>query len=335
MLKKEFHLNRRLVIIILAGLVILAALLGVCLGAVNVSPIDFIDALINGETTRMAYRIVMHVRLPRVLGGLLAGSALAVSGCILQSLLQNPLASPNVIGINGGAGVCVLICASFFPAAFAMYPMVAFLGALLTAILVYLIAMGSRSSKVTLILTGIAVSSITGAGMNFILTINPDAYVGASDFLIGGLSGLTMKALQFVWIYILIGMICAFMLRRELNLIRLGQDTAKSLGLNVPVVRFLLLVSAALLAGAAISFAGMIGFVGLIIPHAMRFIIGHDNEYLVPASALAGAAFVILCDLVSRTAFAPYELPVGILLAFIGGPFFIYLVVRYRKAKRD
>lgn len=316
-------------------LTMVSILAGICFGSTPVSLAEFTKAVLSGDTTATAYRIVMYSRLPGVLGALLAGSALAVSGAILQAVLQNPLASPNIIGVNSGAGLMVLLCSAFFPAIDALLPFAAFLGALATAMLIFALAMGPGVSRITLVLTGIAMSSILGAGMNCIMILYPDAYIGASTFLVGGLSGITLNSLRFPAIYIFIGLILAMLLRRDLNIISLGTETASSLGMAVNRTRFLLILTAAILAGAAVSFAGLIGFVGLVVPHAIRFLIGNDNRYLVPASAFGGAAFVILCDLVSRMAFAPYVLPVGILLSFIGGPFFIYLIIRNRRNQND
>lgn len=316
-------------------LTVVSIALGLCLGSTQVSPADFISAALAGDITDPAYRIVVHSRLPRVLGALLAGSALAVSGAILQAVLQNPLASPNIIGVNSGAGLMVLLCSAFLPAHPALLPFSAFLGALATAMMIFALAMGPGVSRITLVLTGIAISSILGSGMNCIMILYPDAYIGASTFLVGGLSGLTLKGLNFPVIYIIVGLILAMLLRRDMNIISLGTETARSLGMSVNLVRFLLIFTSAVLAGAAVSFAGLIGFVGLIVPHAIRFLIGNDNQFLVPASAFGGAAFVIICDLISRIAFAPYEIPVGILLSFIGGPFFIYLIIHNRRGNHD
>lgn len=316
-------------------LTVLAMMLGLCLGSTRVSPASFIQALLSGDTTSSAYRIIIHSRLPRVLGALLAGSALAVSGAILQAVLQNPLASPNIIGVNSGAGLLVLLCSAVFPSQEQLLPLAAFLGALLTSMIIFALAMGNGVSKITLVLTGIAMTSILGAGMNCIMIFYPDAYIGASTFLVGGLSGITLKSLRFATIYIIVGLMLAMVLRRDMNIVALGANTARSLGMNVTCIRFLLILTAAILAGAAVSFAGLLGFVGLIVPHAIRFLMGNDNQFLVPVSAFGGAAFVILCDLVSRMAFAPYELPVGILLSLIGGPFFIYLVIHNRRRYHD
>lgn len=325
----------RLALVIALAAALVAAIIGLTLGSSNITPTAFFKALAAKDTSSAAYRIVVHSRLPRVLGGLLAGSAFAVSGSILQAVLQNPLASPNVIGVNSGAGLLVLLCSAFFPSRDSLLPLAAFLGALLTALLIFALAMGKGVSRVALVLTGIAISSVLGAGMNCIMILYPDAYIGASNFLVGGLSTLTLKRLEFPLWYILVGFLLAMVMRRDMNIVSLGSDTARSLGMSVTRIRFFLVMTAALLAGAAVSFAGLIGFVGLIIPHALRFLVGNDNRYLVPASIFGGAAFVVLCDLLSRMAFAPYELPVGILLSFLGGPFFIYLIIRSRRKAHD
>ena len=171
--------------------------------------------------------------------------------------------------------------------------------------------------------------------MNVIMIVFPDAYIGASTFLVGGLGSVTMDNLQFAVVYIIIGLVFSVFLRRDMNIIALGSNTAKALGMAVSTTRFLLITTAAILTGAAVSFAGLIGFVGLIVPHAIRFFIGSDHRLLVPASIFAGAGFVTLCDLVSRIVFAPYEVAVGILLSLAGGPFFIYLVIRNNRSQND
>lgn len=312
-----------------------AVVLGVAIGSSNITPAAFFEAWVNGDLTASAYRIVVHSRLPRVLGAFLAGGSLAVCGSILQAVLQNPLASPSIIGVNNGAGLLVLLCSAFLPSRPSLLPLAAFSGALLSALIVFALAIGRSVSRITLVLTGIAMSSILGAGMNCMMILFPDAYIGASTFLVGGLSTVTLKSLEIpVW-YVFVGFLLAMLMRRELNIISLGTDTARSLGMSVGRTRFFLVLTAAILAGAAVSFAGLISFVGLIIPHGLRFLIGNDNRYLIPSGIFAGGAFVIFCDLVSRTAFAPYEIPVGILLSFLGGPFFIYLIIQSRRKGND
>ena len=319
----------------LAMLLAVSVLLGLCLGSSSVSPMEVLRAIACGDKQSAAYRIMLYSRLPRVLGAVMAGSALAVAGAILQAVLHNPLASPNTIGVNNGAGLFVLLCSALFPAMEHVLPLAAFLGALFTALVVFALAKGSGVSRLTLVLAGVAMSSVLGAGMNCIMILYPDAYIGASTFLVGGLSAVTMKRLHFACGYILLGLIGAMLMRRDMNIMALGEDTARSLGMSVGRTRFLLILTAAVLVGAAVSFAGMVGFVGLIVPHVFRFLVGHDNRRLVPCCALGGAAFVTLCDLIARTAFSPYELPVGILLSFIGGPFFVYLIIRSKRNQHD
>lgn len=311
------------------------SLLALSFGSSEASLLDFFRSLAAGDTGSSAYKIIYFSRLPRVLGALLAGSALAVAGTIMQAILQNPLASPNIIGINNGAGFLVLACSVLFPGRPALLPPAAFLGALLTALLIFALAMGRGTTRLSLVLTGIAMSSILGAGMNVIMLLFPDAYIGASTFLVGGLGSITMDSLQFAMPYIVCGLVMAWLLRREMNIIALGSNAAKALGMAVATTRFLLMATAAVLTGAAVSFAGLIGFVGLIVPHALRFLIGSDHRMLVPACIFAGAGFVTFCDFISRILFSPYEVAVGILLSLAGGPFFIYLVIRSRRTHSD
>ena len=211
----------------------LSGLLGLCLGSSSVSPLAVLRAIAAGDTQSAAYRIMLYSRLPRVLGAVLAGSALAVAGAILQAVLHNPLASPNTIGVNNGAGLLVLLCSALFPAMEHLLPLAAFLGALLTALTVFALAKGSGGSRLTLVLAGVAMSSVLGAGMNCILILYPDAYIGASTFLVGGLSAVTMKQLHFACGYILLGLIGAMLLRQDMNIMALGEDNARSLGMSV------------------------------------------------------------------------------------------------------
>lgn len=221
------------------------------------------------------------------------------------------------------------------PGALWLTPLAAFAGALATALIIFALSLGTGLSRLTVVLAGIAITTVFGAGMNTILIVDPDAYVGSSTFLVGGLSGVLMRDLAWPAAYIAVGLVAALAGAAKLNILSLGDEAAHSLGVNVRAVRLGMLAVAAVLAGAAVSFAGLIGFVGLVVPHLMRFFVGHDNRWVVPASALAGAAFVVGCDLLARVLFAPYELPVGILLAFIGGPFFIYLILKNKGGGLD
>lgn len=312
--------------------VIVAALAALLLGSTSVGLNDVLALITGSEIKESARSILMNVRLPRVLAALLAGAALAVSGALIQAVLDNPLASPNIIGINAGAGLFVLIASSLAPTLYWLIPPAAFVGALITALIIFGISLGTNTSQLTVILAGVAITAVFGAGMNTILIVNPDAYVNASGFLVGGLAGVKLSTLRWPAVYVALGLVLALASSGKLNIMALGDQTAHALGMRVGLTRMALLGVAALLAGAAVSFAGLLGFVGLVVPHIVRFIVGHDNKHVVPLSALVGSVFVVLCDLVARTLFAPYELPVGILMAFLGGPFFIYLILRNKRA---
>lgn len=317
------------VLLVCAAFVLVAGVAGLVVGSTGVSASDVWAVLVGGApSSASAAAIVQHVRVPRVAAALLAGAALAVSGAVIQTVLNNPLASPNIIGVNSGAGLAVLVCAALLPGVAFALPLAAFGGALLSSLIIFAVAACGRSSRLTLVLVGVAVSTIFGAGMNVVLIVAPDAYVGASTFLVGGLAGVRSADLTWPALFIAVGLVAALLGTRALNVCLMGDEVAQSVGMNVNRVRLVMLGVAALLAGAAVSFAGLLGFVGLIVPHVMRLIVGNDQRVLVPASALAGAGFVCLCDVCARTLFAPYELPVGILMALVGGPFFIWLVVR-------
>ena len=297
-------------------------------GSSSVSLGDLVAWATGGDVSASAKSILVNVRLPRVLAALLAGGALAVAGAIIQAVLDNPLASPNIIGINSGAGLFVLIAASVFPSALWLPPLAAFAGALATALIIFGISLGASTSRLTVVLAGIAITSVFGAGMNTILIVNPDAYIGSSAFLVGGLAGVLMDDLWWPAVYIVAGLAAALLAAGRLNIMALGDDTAHALGMNVGACRLAML-------GLAAVLAGLLGFVGLIIPHLVRFFVGHDNRIVLPLSAVSGAAFVVVCDLLARVLFAPYEVPVGILMAFLGGPFFIYLILKNRRGSLE
>ena len=197
-------------------------------------------------------------------------------------------------------------------------------------LLVYYMARKTGVSKITLVLAGIAINSLLNAASDAVITFVPDALVNSYAFRIGGLSGVNSKVLIPACICIGISILVAICLHNEMDVLSLGEDTAKSLGLPVGWYRFLLLLLAAMLAGASVSFSGLLGFVGLIIPHIARHFVGSEGKYLLPTSALLGAGFLTFCDLIARKLFAPYEISVGIILSFLGAPFFLYLLIRKR-----
>ena len=317
---------------LLAGLALLSGLLSLCLGPVALTPGEVLRAL-GGQGRGAVQAIVLHVRLPRTLGCLTAGMCLAVSGAVIQGVLANPLAAPNVIGVNAGAGLAVALSCAIAPAMAALAPVMAFGGAMAGVLVVLAIAQRTGASRMTLVLAGVAVSSMFSAGIDAVVTFVPDALNGYSDFRIGGFANLTMAQLRPALWAAGLGLAAALSLSNELDLLRLGTDTAQSLGLPARRFRLLLLGTAAVLAGAAVSFSGLLGFVGLIVPHMARRLVGEESLPLLTASAFGGAALVTLCDLLSRLLFAPFELPVGVVLSLAGGPFFLWLLLRQRRGR--
>lgn len=316
--------------LLLAVLLLVTAFAGVCLGSAGISPAALIRVLFGAERGTTEANIILLARLPRVCGCIVAGTALAVSGAVIQTVLSNPLAAPNVIGVNAGAGLAVALFSAVFPNMIFAVPVAAFAGALIAVLLVLLIAERSGAARITLVLAGVAVSSIFSALIDAVITFFPDSLNGYSDFRIGGLANVTMAKIGPAAVIVLIAVIILLTMHNEMDVLSLGIDTAKSLGMNAAPVRIILLTIAAALAGAAVSFAGLLGFVGLIVPHIMRRLFGETSRELIITSALGGAVLLLVCDLASRLLFAPYELPVGILLSCVGGPFFINLLLKQR-----
>ena len=317
-------------IAVLAGLVVLASVASLAFGAVPI-PLREVVAALLGRGSGTTASIVLYARLPRLCGCLLAGAALACAGVIIQGVLSNPLAAPNVIGVNSGAGLATALCCALAPGAVRWTPVAAFLGALVGVLLVLLIAERAGAARITLVLAGVAMSSIFGAGIDAVVTFVPDALSGYTDFRVGGVKNLSMARLAPAFWVILIALLIALSLSNELDLLLLGRETAQSLGLPAKWLRLALLMVAAALAGAAVSFAGLLGFVGLLVPHIMRRLLGEDSFPLLLSSALGGGLLLTVCDLASRLIFAPFELPLGVVLSLAGGPFFIWLLLKQRR----
>ena len=325
--------KQRNLIWILSIFVCLSAVLSLTVGSVPIPPLKAFAALAGQLPGTIEEHILLYSRLPRTLGSLLAGGALAVSGVVIQSVLHNPLAAPNIIGVNSGAGFMVAFCCAVAPTAFWAIPLASFAGALAGAMLVFGVARRAGASRITLVLTGIAISGIFSAGIDAVVTCFPDALNGYSDFRIGGFSNLSLdRILPAFWV-ILIAFGGALLLSGDLDILALGDETARSLGLSVERVRILLLTCAAALAGAAVSIAGLLGFVGLVVPHIIRRFAGEKSALQILSSLLGGAALVTLCDLAARTLFSPYILPVGIILSLFGGGFFLWLLIKGKGGK--
>lgn len=314
----------------LAALTLALALASLCLGAVELSPARVLKALWRQEFGDLAGRVVLYSRLPRTCGSLLAGAALAAAGVLIQTVLANPLAAPHIIGVNSGAGLGVTLCCALAPAAVGLQPLAAFAGAMAGVLLVLVFAEMTGASRITLVLAGVAISSIFGAMTDGVMTFYPDALVGYSDFRMGGLDGVTMARLAPAALLIGMSLAAALVLAGLLDILALGPETAQSLGVSVRPARLVFLTLAAALAGAAVSVCGLVGFVGLLVPHAVRRMVGEESRPLLLCSLLGGAGLMTLCDLLARLVAAPFELPVGTILSVVGGPFFLFLLVRQR-----
>ena len=317
----------------LGALLAAALLLSVGCGSQWYTPARLWQALCAADAADPVWRILCFVRLPRTAAAVLAGAALGVAGALIQSVLNNAMASPNVIGVNAGAGLGALLAASLVPGAAALLPGAAFVGALAAALFIWMLAAVAGLSRTTLILAGVTVSSILTACMNTLKLLFPDAAVGSTAFLLGTLSGVTTAQVQRALPWLAAGFVLAALLAADLNVLQLGEDMAAGLGLPVARVRFAALLTAALLAGAAVSFAGLLGFVGLLAPHIARRLVGGDNRRLLLVTALASADLMLLCDVAARVLFAPFELPVGVLLSLVGGPFFLFLLLRRKRSR--
>lgn len=318
------------VFVLLCAALPLSFAASLCIGSVRIPPAEVFRAIFGLESGTVNANIILLTRLPRALGCFLAGAALAVSGAVIQSVLSNPLAAPNIIGVNAGAGAAVALCSALAPAVLWLAPWAAFAGALAAVLLVLFISEKSGASRITLVLSGVAVSGIFGAVIDTVISFVPDALNGYTDFRIGGFANLSMTRILPASYIIGLCLLLILLMTSELDVLMLGTETARSLGMNTRRYRVGLLALSAALAGAAVSFAGLLGFVGLIVPHMMRRLVGGGAGTLIPACALGGAVILALCDLLSRVVFAPYELPVGILLSLAGGPFFIWLLLKQR-----
>jgi iron complex transport system permease protein len=308
------------------ALLALAIVLGLSLGAVNLSPARVLNGLLD-RNDPLARTIVWDLRLPRVLLALLVGASLGVAGALLQGVTRNPLADPHILGLTAGGGLAASLAIRIsedVPAG-AMAP-IAFGGALAGAALLYGMSWRGGVSPVRLALSGVAIASLLTAGITMILVTSNLTTQASLSFLAGGLFGRGWDEFYAVWPYMAGGLIAAMLLSRSMNILTLGDEAAQSLGLGVERTRIFAIATAAMLAGASVSVAGMVAFVGLVIPHIARFLTSDDHRSLIPLSAILGAALVVYADLLARVVDKPVEIPLGIVTAIAGAPFLLYMV---------
>ncbi|NEU04598.1 FecCD family ABC transporter permease [Clostridium senegalense] len=317
-------------IMIFLGLSIAAFVVGNIYGSMDISIKSILGILKCPNNLDPQWLVIWNVRIPRTIVGILVGINLSISGAILQGVMRNPLADPGIIGISSGAGLTGIIILILFPQYQYLVPPVAFLGAMIAAIMVYILAWKNGIQPMRVVLAGVAVSAVLGAGISALMVFFSERVHGAIMFMNGGLSAKSWPQVYMILPYTIVGIILAFLMAERLNILVLGDDAARGLGINVEFVRFELVVIAAMLAASAVSVVGLLSFVGLVIPHTVRLILGSNYKYLIPGSAFLGAAIVVFCDTLGRTIFAPIEIPVGIIMALLGAPFFLYLLRRQR-----
>lgn len=338
-------INYRLTILVLTAALGAFMILGVAMGAVWIKPGEVLTILYRhwGDPASLVGSLYTHdliiftIRLPRVLLAALVGAGLALSGAVFQGLFRNPMADPYVIGVSSGAalGAVTAILAQRMLNLSLTYgvPGFAFILAILTIMVVYRLAKsGGKVPVMTLLLAGIAVNSLLSALVSLCM------YYSGSDmhqlvfWLMGGFSGRGWNHLAMFLPYAVLGSLIILVYTRELNAMLIGEEPAQHLGINVEQVKFRLLIAAALLTGACVSVSGLIAFVGLIVPHMVRLISGPDHRVLLPLVVITGAVFMVAADITARVLIAPEELPVGIVTALVGAPFFIYLLKRQKRA---
>ncbi|MGI6607136.1 MAG: FecCD family ABC transporter permease [Peptococcia bacterium] len=332
---KSTSMNRRR-IAFLGGLLLLffSGFVAVSYGSVQIPFAEIMSAL-KGTGDEASRNIIFYLRLPRVVEAAFVGAGLAVVGAFFQGLLRNPLSDPYILGVSSGAAlgatIAILLSWGIFGIGCA-----AFVAALLTIHTVYLIARsGTRLSVTSLLLGGIAISTFLSAFISLLMLLNHEQMARIFYWTMGSFNLVFWDKVLFSAPLIFLGCLVIYFFARDLNVIMTGEETAEHLGIDTEKVKRIILLLGSLITAAAVSVVGIIGFVGLIVPHMARLLVGPDNRVLVPFSALCGAVFLIWTDLFARTILAPAEIPVGIITAALGGPFFIYLLIKAKTPKKE
>lgn len=324
--KKETKaLEKATAMIILLILFLTVTLISIGTGSVNI-PISQVVKNLFATEDPIVRAIIVDIRLPRVLIGMLVGASLAVSGAILQAVMQNPLADPGLVGVSSGASLAAIFIMLMLPTYTNLVPIAAFTGGMLATLAIYFLAWKQGIKPMRIILAGVAVNAMLGGATSLLSVLNSDKIQGIILWVNGSLSGKGWLDLKSIALYSLVGLSLSFLCIRPANLLLLGDEKAATLGLNVNKCRIILSVLAAFLAGVSTSIVGIIGFVGLVVPHICRFIVGTDYKHLIPFSMIGGATLLMTADTFARTVARPIELPVGTLMAVVGGPFFLYLL---------
>lgn len=294
-------------------------------GSVNLSFGEIISALINDDN-KMVTTIVYKMRLPRNILAVLVGANLAVSGVLLQSVMKNPLADPGITGVSTGASVAAIIILLVAPQFTNILPIAAFIGGAIACMLVFLMAYKNGLKPGRIVLAGVAINTILGGVISYLSTMYSDRIQSAMLWLNGSLATKTWADVEMLFIYSIVGLIVSLLLIRSANVLQLGDDAATNLGFNVNLTRLLISVVAVFLAATSTAVVGVISFVGLIVPHISRMIMGSDHKFTIPFSIILGSMVLLVADTLGRTIGGAVEIPVGVIMSIVGGPFFLYLL---------
>ncbi len=321
--------RKEILYFVLCGIALLAlCLLSLRVGAGRLSTEAFYGGLFRREGYETASVILYHLRLPRLLGGLLAGVGLSLGGILLQSVTGNPMASPSLVGVNAGAGFGVILTLTFLPYHLYTLPIAAFLGAFLTTLLIAVLSARLGMGRTSLVLTGLAIGAILSAGISLLALLDTDVLASYQAFSVGSLASVMMESLLLPALLILASLAVSLVFASSMDLLAFGGGMAGRLGIRVKPLRLLTMLLASLSAAAAVSFAGLLGFVGLMAPHISSRFVRSRLRVRIPASALCGALLVVAADLCGRLLFSPGEIPVGVLMSLLGAPFFLILLLR-------
>lgn len=318
--------------VFLAVLLFFSCIAAICLGSVDIPIKEVLATLLPFATPAdSVYEIILNqVRFPRVLAAIFAGTGLSITGLILQTLLNNSLAAPNLIGINSGASLGVILLFTLLPSHYSFAPAAAFMGAFFVCLILAVFTQITNATKTNLVLVGIALSSLLNSFCYVLLLQNPIISMDSSSFMLGSLSGVKFKHLVIPLIFLLISFLLVSLFSGYLNTLTLGETLASALGMKVSRIRFFFFLLCAFMVGSIVSFAGLLGFVGLIVPHIARRFIGGNMKILLPFTAMLGAFFVVFADLIGRMIISPYELPAGVIMSILGCPYFIYLILKQK-----
>ena len=321
--------NKAKVRVIIASFIVLVFLIFLfsTVGSVKLSYGEIFSALINNDN-KMVTTIVYQMRLPRNILAVLVGANLAISGLLLQAVMKNPLSDPGITGVSSGASVGAIIILLLMPQYIGILPLIAFLGGAIACACVYMMAWKNGLKPIRVVLAGVAVNAILGGFISLLTTFYSDKIQSALLWLNGSLASKTWVDVRLLGIYSIIGLTLSLFCIRSANILNLGDDAAINLGVNLNKTRLLLSAVAVFLAGISTAVVGIISFVGLIVPHISRMIIGSDHKYSIPFSIILGGIVLLVADTVARSILGSLELPVGVIMSIVGGPFFLYLLRR-------